>query len=211
MMHAWTQRWAGQPEDAVRDVVIFLCALAVLFSVAWSFVNYHGRRPVAHGQRSAVDTFTMLLFFVGFSWLLTHRVGEVQRLPVGVAKVALRLGLALVVVGAGVNVIGRHQLGANWANQIAIYQRHELQTGGAFRLVRHPLYASLIWMFLGASLAHVNWAAGAATVCVFIPAMYYRSRQEERMLISTFPEYGAYRNRIGAFFPKLFHRRSRPL
>lgn len=205
-MNAWIHRWAEQPEIAGRDAVIFLCTLAVLFSVAWSFLNHHGRRPVAHGQRSAVDTLTMLIFFVGFSWLLTHRVGEVRGMSGGLARAALLLGLALVVLGAGVNVIGRHQLGVNWANQIAIYQRHELQTDGTFRWVRHPLYASLIWMFLGASLAHLNWAAGAATALIFIPAMYYRAWQEERMLIHTFPEYVFYQSRTGTFFPKLFHR-----
>jgi len=197
------ERWGGHPVRAIRDVAVFLCAFAVLFSVAWSFINFHGGRAVVRRKRSLVDTSTMLLFFAGFSWLLGRRVGV---LPAGWADLepaAIGLGLALVLTGAVVNVLARHQLGPTWANQIAIYDGHQLLTRGFFGLVRHPLYASTIWMFLGAALAYLNWAAFLATVVVFIPAMHLRASQEERLLLEAFPAYANYRRQIGEFFPKL--------
>lgn len=202
------KRWEGRPEHAFRDVAAFLSAFAVLFSVAWSFLNYHGRRPVLQRKQSAVDTATMLLFFGLFSWLLARQIGVVRAVPVAVEQAAILFGLTLIVVGCVINVLGRRQLGPTWANQIAIYEQHELVTGGMFHLVRHPLYASIIWMFLGASIAFLNYAALLATLLVFIPAMHLRARQEEKMLLGHFPEYEGYRQRTGAFFPKLFNSRS---
>ena len=203
MMRTLAERWDGHPALSFRDITVFACAFAVLFSVAWSFLNYHRGRRVARGRRSAVDTFSMLLFFVGYSWLIGREVGTVRVPSPALEWVAVLAGVALVVVGGAVNVLGRRQLGPTWANQIAIYEGHELLTGGLFSLVRHPLYASIIWMFLGASLAYLNGAAFLATLAVFVPAMHLRARQEERLLAETFPQYEDYRRRTGEFFPRL--------
>jgi hypothetical protein len=110
-------------------------------------------------------------------------------------------GLALVVLGSAVNIMGRFALGRNWGNQVIIYQDHTLVTGGMYRFVRHPLYASLIWMFIGASLVFQNWASLLATLFIFLPAMYYRGKLEEKALIAQFPGYAEYRDRTGMFFP----------
>jgi protein-S-isoprenylcysteine O-methyltransferase Ste14 len=111
------------------------------------------------------------------------------------------VGTIAVVVGATVNVLGRHSLGRNWANQVTVYESQTLVTSGIFGWLRHPLYASLIWMFVGAALAYHNAAAMAAALLLFVPAMYYRSGQEEHLLSERFPEYAAYRARTGRFFP----------
>jgi protein-S-isoprenylcysteine O-methyltransferase Ste14 len=207
MIRELWQRWEGHPEHVARDALVFVCAFAVLFSVAWSFLNYHLGRPVERRKRSVVDTSTMLLFFAGFSYLLARRIGVIQTVPPAVELAAIVIGTGVVVLGALVNVSARHQLGSTWANQIAIYAGHQLMTSGLFGHVRHPLYASTIWMFLGAAVAFLNCAAFLATAFIFVPAMYYRARQEEQMLTLRFPEYQQYRERTGAFFPKLFLRR----
>lgn len=205
------ERWRGHPEHLIRDVVVFVSAFAVLFSVAWSFLNYHQQRPVERQKRSIVDTSTMLLFFAAFSCFLGRRIGVISGAPGKLELAAIGLGLALVVVGAFVNVAARHQLGPTWANQIAIYKGHQLITRGLFGWVRHPLYASIIWMFLGAALAYLNYAALLATALVFVPAMHYRARQEEQMLTQTFPEYEIYRRETGEFLPRCFRARTTKL
>jgi len=42
------------------------------------------------------------------------------------------------------------------------------------------------------------------TVFGFIPMMYYRAKQEEKLLIQEFPEYPAYMKKTGMFFPRLW-------
>jgi protein-S-isoprenylcysteine O-methyltransferase Ste14 len=204
MMELWTQRWLGHPGYLARDGLVFACAVATLLSVAWSFLHYHRGRRIVKRQRSAVDTLTMLLFFVVFARLVAQRIGSLANVPAAVKWPALGAGTALVLLGCLVNIAGRHQLGAIWADQVTLYQEHQLRLDGWFRWVRHPLYASTIWMFLGASLAYLNYAALGATCLIFIPAMHYRASQEERLLQEHFPEYLQYQRQTGRFFPRLF-------
>ena len=104
--------------------------------------------------------------------------------------------------GCAVNILGRVQLGGNWANQATIYQKQKLVTAGVYGWVRHPLYASLIWMFFGASVVYANWFAFVLNSAIFVPFMVYRAGLEEAMLAAEFPDYGDYRRRVGMFFWK---------
>jgi protein-S-isoprenylcysteine O-methyltransferase Ste14 len=179
--------------------IVALCTVSVLAAV---FVNCQlakGRRVQRTKRKSVVETGSMLAFFLVVYLLIRFRIG-VCDIPAAYYPTAIA-GLALVVLGTVVNILGRFALGRNWGNQVIIYQDHTLITGGVYRIVRHPLYAGLIWMFIGAGLVFQNWAALALTLLVFIPGMYYRGRQEEKALLSQFPEYGEYRNRTGMLFP----------
>ena len=109
-----------------------------------------------------------------------------------------------MVFSAAVNICGRMSLGKNWANQIKIYPDHVFVASGAYRLVRHPLYASIIWIFFGASLVYENYVAFFLTLLVFVPFMYYRAKQEEDLLTKEFQDYKNYQKEVGMFFPKFF-------
>jgi protein-S-isoprenylcysteine O-methyltransferase Ste14 len=78
-----------------------------------------------------------------------------------------------------------------------------LVTHGVYRWLRHPLYASLVWMFTGAALLFLNPLALAANLGVFLPAMIYRGHQEEVALTGEFPAYAEYRRHTGMLVPKL--------
>ena len=184
------------------EKLVVLCVAAVLAAVAWNFLRARLSGQVAERQRSPVATGTMLLFTFGVYLLIHHHIGVLQLEPAIIIPL-LCLGLVLMVVGCIVNLLGRLRLGRNWANQVTVYEDQTLVTGGVFGVVRHPLYASLIWMFYGASLVYLNYAALLATVFIFIPAVYYRAKQEEKLLEAQFPEYEAYRRKVGMFFLKI--------
>jgi protein-S-isoprenylcysteine O-methyltransferase Ste14 len=184
--------------EVVTTAIIALCVLAIFISIVINFVEC-SRTPAKTVKRSIVATGTMSLFFMLFYLLLRFRVGalDMGSFPVRIALAVA--GLALMVAGCCVNIAGRLSLGRNWANQVTIYADQRLVTGGVYRLVRHPLYASLIWMFFGASLVYENMAALLANALVFLPFMTYRARQEEKLLMREFKEYAEYRARVGMF------------
>jgi len=188
-----------QTFDGCARWIVTLCTVAVLTAVFVNFQLKQKSRAVRAERKSVVETGSMLAFFAGFYLLVRFRIG-VQAIPGAYYPLAVA-GLLLVVVGAAVNIMGRLALGRNWGNQVIIYEDHTLVTGGVYRLVRHPLYASLIWMFLGAALVFQNWAALLATVLLFIPGMFHRATQEEKALGAQFPDYESYRNRTGMLFP----------
>jgi protein-S-isoprenylcysteine O-methyltransferase Ste14 len=159
-------------------------------------------RKARSEKRSVVDTATMTLFFLLFYFLIRLGIGGFA--IGGLAGNALIvIGTAIVAAGTAANIVGRFSLGKNWANQVKIYRDQTLVTKGVYSFVRHPLYASLIWMFYGACLVHPNYAAFLANTFIFIPFMHYRAKQEEDLLAKRFKGYTKYQKEVGMLFPKI--------
>jgi len=193
-----------QPPLAIAiNVLVYVCFLLIAFAVVADFRAYYRQnRDVVRADRSWVETGSMTGFFVVYYLairfgLLGVTVSEPWR------TVGIVAGLVLMVAGAVFNVAGRLYLKSNWANQIKIYEGHWLVTEGPFAVVRHPLYASLIWMFVGGSLIYANVASLVLTLGVFVPMMYVRASKEDALLAEAFGEqFDAYTCRTGMLFPR---------
>jgi len=188
--------------ELISLVIIGICILVIVTSVLVNFAEGKRNVKVKNKKKSIVETGTMALFFIIFYLILRSGIGNLQldaliRIPL------IILSLIILIFGCYVNVKGRLMLGKNWANQIKIYGDHTLVTKGVYSIVRHPLYASLIWMFYAASFIYLNYLAFLANTLIFIPFMYYRAKQEEKLLEKEFKEYGTYRKKVGMFFPKI--------
>ena len=191
---------------AAVELSVMLSVFAVLVAILIDFAEFQKRGEVKKEKKSVVETGSMLLFFFGFYAVLRTGTG---RIPMEFSPLKILLmvcGALLVIAGCAVNVKGRLDLGKNWGNQIKIYGDHTFVTGGMYRFVRHPLYASLVWMFLGAGLIYQNWLALLAALFVFIPFMRYRASQEEELLTKEFTAYAEYQRKVGMFFPKLWNK-----
>jgi len=203
-------QWPTAPQDSLlyaASLLIGLCVTAVLMAVAANFVLARGAGGVARRRRSPVATATMLAFAGGYYLLVHDKIGVWPLVDMRALVPLTLAGCALVVCGAAVNILGRLHLGSNWADQVTIYNEQGLVTTGVFGMVRHPLYASLIWIFVGVAMAYHNAAALAAALCAFVPAMALRARQEETLLAEAFPEYAAYQRAVGMLWPRLRRRR----
>lgn len=196
--------WGQPPLVVAVQVVVTLATLLVIAAVVLDFRAYHRQnRAVVRSDRSFVETGSMAAFFVGYYLVIRLGLGDVT-LPPAIGITAVLAGLVLVVMGAVVNVWGRAVLKGAWANQIKIYEGHELVTRGPFGVVRHPLYASLIWMALGGSLIYANLLSLAGALGVFVPMMYARARKEDALLSAAFgAAYDAYRSSTGMFVPRI--------
>ena len=184
----------------IAFVLIALSVIIVFAAVAVDFFQYNNRDDTEAEKRSPVATGSMIGFFILYYVAVRFRIGAAQNLNTAYAII----GAVLVMSGAAVNIAGRIQLGRNWANHIKVYSGHALVQTGVYRAARHPLYASLILMMFGGSLAYLNWLSAVLTAAVFIPMMNYRAKQEEAMLSEAFPEYRAYMKDVGRFFPKIW-------
>lgn len=183
--------------------IVPVCVAIILIAILIDFLEYHSRRKARVEKKSVVETGTMFLFFFGYYALLCFRIGVFLIESELVKNSLFFLGIILLIIGTLVNVLGRFSLGKNWSNQIKIYENHSFVSSGVYSFVRHPLYASLIWMFLAGALIYSNFAVLLATLLIFIPFMYYRAKQEELLLAKEFKEYGAYQKKVGMFFSKI--------
>lgn len=191
---------------AIADIIISICVLALFISILINFAESK-KEPVQKEKKSVVATGSMTLFFLVFYFILRLGLGVINA-SVTVTLLCAITGLLIIVLGCCVNIFGRFNLGSNWANQVRIYKNQTLVTKGVYRLVRHPLYASTIWMFYGACLVYLDYYAALVTTLIFVPFMYYRARQEEDLLAKTFKEYNKYRKEVGMFFPKFHHEKA---
>lgn len=182
-------------------VISAFCVSIILLAVFINFQAAKEKRTVEKEKRSIVATGSMLLFFLFFLFLISIKVFVIN-FKEPVASIIVIVGIILLVFGCLVNVLGRLNLQKNWANQVIVYNDHQLVKYGIYGIFRHPLYASLIWMFYGASLIYSNYVAFLANTLIFLPFMYYRAKQEEYFLSQKFPEYNEYKRKTGMFLPK---------
>jgi len=78
--------------------------------------------------------------------------------------------------------------------------RAPLVTRGPYRLVRHPIYASL-WWFVWAGVADHLTALNAVFAVVIAAGLLLRMVLEERLLAERYPEYREYSKRTRRIIP----------
>ncbi len=187
----------------VISLINALCVLAIILAVILNFIeDKHQEKSPIKEKKSIVETGTMTLFFVFAYVLIKFNIGTFAIENIYLKILFSFLGTIIMIFGTYFNIVGRLKLGRNWANQIKIYKKHTLVTTGVYSVVRHPLYASLIWMFYASCFVFFNYATIIATSLIFAPFMYLRAKQEEKLLKEKFPEYSTYQKKVGMFFPK---------
>jgi protein-S-isoprenylcysteine O-methyltransferase Ste14 len=183
----------------ICKIIIALSIIAYFLSMAISFVKYNNKNSTKKSKRSIKTHIGMILLNIIYFSIIYFKLGvfDFNNLIFIIA------GTILVVVGTVLNISARLSLKENWANEIKIYKEHTLITSGIYKIVRHPLYSSVILMMFGGSLAYRNWLSLVPAVVILIP-FYYQSKQEEIFLREEFAKYKDYQKNTAMFFPKLF-------
>lgn len=202
----WEQLGNWTPFDLAVQLSVTVSVMMVFIAIGADFVLFHNsEQKVAKEKKSIVETGTMTLFLIVFYGVVVSRVGVIHFDQFSRFEYAFEgIGALMILSGCAANIAGRFNLGANWGNQVRIYEAHELVETGLYRIVRHPLYASIILMFLGACLIYQTFAGLVLVLIIFIPFMTYRAKQEEKLLSERFEGYKDYMEKTGRFFPKMF-------
>lgn len=192
--------------DFMIRVIISISVTALVISIVADFFFYGEEQNIKKSKKSIVATATMFLFFFVYYGVIRYRLGQYYFLEEQTGKIFSILGTTMISLGAIANILGRLKLKENWSDHIKIYNEHKLITSGIYRIVRHPLYSSLMLMLFGGVLVFKNYLCFLLTVFVFIPFMHYRASQEEELLFKEFTEYEEYKTNTGMFFPKMKRR-----
>lgn len=117
------------------------------------------------------------------------------------SRVIRSTGAAMYLVGLAMAIVGRLQLGDNWANieDRKVLPGQSVVTRGIYQYVRHPIYVGDVLLVTGLQLALNSWLflGGALALAV----VTRQARAEESLLSRAFPEYEAYANRTKMFVP----------
>lgn len=187
---------------ALTVVMIRILPLIVFSLVMWLGVSGHRegaklrghegsakRAPVAANAAALGSYFVSLLTFSGSSTATA-------------AFVLAASGSLLGLVGVGIVVWSRRELGAAWSFAPMANERTGLVTTGPYRVVRHPIYLGLTLLSLGQAIGFANWLAVLIVGCAVVPTFVWRARTEEELLHRTFGErYAAYRKHTRMIIP----------
>jgi protein-S-isoprenylcysteine O-methyltransferase Ste14 len=135
--------------------------------------------------------------------LMPAEWSPVPPLTVPPAPTLIALGLAVFTGGLLLAVVGRVQLGANWADieSAAVLGRQRLVAHGVYRFIRHPIYVGDLLLLIGLELAlnsSVFWL-----IMLLVPVVLRQAVKEEALLAAELDGYPGYCARTKRFVPFL--------
>jgi protein-S-isoprenylcysteine O-methyltransferase Ste14 len=121
--------------------------------------------------------------------------------PLGAPGQLQLAGGALYLLGLGVALAARVQLGRNWLDleSFDVLPRQTLVDRGLYGYIRHPIYTGDLLLVTGLQLALDSWL-----VLAVVPLALFVVRQvlaEEALLSRTFPAYARYCAETKRFIP----------
>ncbi len=152
--------------------------------------NWFSRR----GGLWVVGQFALLIAVAALGFVVPQQPRHPLLLPFSL----LSLAASLVCGVAGLAALGR-----NLTPFPKPPAKSRLVQHGIYRLVRHPLYLSVICGAIGWSLIRQSWPALAVSLVL---ALYLdaKARREERWLREQFPDYADYQRRVRRFVPWVY-------
>jgi protein-S-isoprenylcysteine O-methyltransferase Ste14 len=110
----------------------------------------------------------------------------------------------LTVLGLFGAIWARIYLGRNWSGYVTYKEDQTLVTTGPYKYVRHPIYTSMILMFIGTSLYYGSLFISIIFV-IFAISFILRTRKEEEIMIKLFGEkYTEYMKRTKILIPFIY-------
>ena len=116
------------------------------------------------------------------------------------------VGFIMAIIGVLISVMGRHELGVNWAHggEYQVKNSQELVTTGIYRYIRHPIYLGVILAYVGGQIV-----AGSYLSIVFLVLFMYSSivqaKKEEKLLLQHFgQEYEHYMRKTKMLIPFVY-------
>jgi len=161
---------AWSGQNIIKIITIFSSILFWIFFICW---------PILH--LANIDNFILFLNFT---------------IPI-VGEVFQYVGLVLVGFGSIIAIIGRI---SRRIDAISWGVPKELTTRGAFKIVRHPLYSSYCFYFIGIPLSMLNYFLIPLIIGIF--GYYFTAKYEEEILVKEFGhEYQIYQSKVGMLLP----------
>lgn len=161
-------------------------------------------------REGSITFFLMLLWGIGSQiipllYMLTHKLDFADyRLSKKAEAWTGRIGTVTFGIGLWLLWRSHADLGPNWSPTTEIKEDHKLVTDGAYRYIRHPMYAAHGLWGIAQALLLQNWIAGLGSLAPLVPLYLMRIPKEEGMMLDEFGgEYRSYMDRTGRVFPRV--------
>jgi protein-S-isoprenylcysteine O-methyltransferase Ste14 len=178
----------------------YLLAGLVAHKAVWEWLK-RGQPPAARQAHSPFETAVKAVKMGILGGLLAQTMLPTALPIVADAGLLQVAGAAIYTAGLATAILGRLQLGTNWADIEAaqVFGEQTLVASGVYRYIRHPIYSGDLLLLLGFELALNSWlVVGMAAIT---PVVVRQALREEHMLAGRLPGYTAYQTRTKRFIP----------
>lgn len=170
------------PLSPVVRLVIFLGSWAVWFSALIALRNHRLRKAVRVDPKAR---WGIALQMAGYG-VACMQGPELWSSSLELWRAAVGIVIALLSIAIFWSAVAR--LGKQWRFDAGLNQDHELVQAGAYRIVRHPIYASMFGMLL-ADICWLGTLPGwPIAVALFVAGTEIRVRVEDGLLRERFGE-----------------------
>jgi protein-S-isoprenylcysteine O-methyltransferase Ste14 len=174
---------------------VILFAGWLLWLLPFFIAEGRGRKPARTLDRRA--RWGMVIQAVSYALLWQNNFWSRTPQPWQVALSVLFLLLAISLSWTATRALGQQ-----WRMDAGLNADHELVRAGAYRILRHPIYASMLCVFLGTGFMIAPWPWFLAAAVVFFIGTEIRVRIEDGLLVSRFGEqFREYANSTSAYVP----------
>jgi protein-S-isoprenylcysteine O-methyltransferase Ste14 len=141
----------------------------------------------------------IILVAVAYAILWQGHFWEMQWRPWRLALSVVFFALAAVLSWTGTRALGRQ-----WRVDAGLTADHRLITAGPYRVVRHPIYTSMLCTLCGTGFLLTPWWLFIPSILFFIAGTEVRVQIEEKLLASHFGEqFLEFKRRVPAYIPFL--------
>jgi protein-S-isoprenylcysteine O-methyltransferase Ste14 len=109
-------------------------------------------------------------------------------------------GRVVQILAVGLMIAARITFGSRSFHAAANPTAGALVTTGPYALLRHPIYAAVLYFVWAAAIDHQSWPSGAGAALTTAGASM-RMYAEEQLLARKYPDYPAYRARTARVVP----------
>jgi len=114
-------------------------------------------------------------------------------------------GLALAAGGLALRLWAPRVLGQYYTRTLRVAEQQTVVDAGPYHYIRHPGYAGLVTLWIGAGLASGNLLVAVVIALAMFTAYAYRIRAEEVMLAATLGQaYRDYQKRTKRLIPFIY-------
>ncbi len=176
--------------------------LTLLVWLGWMLLYWRGGTSIQEDIRNAArlgnwPDFTLLstMTLASLGLALGGVVAALGKVSLPPAGMEAPFGLLLTLLGVAGTVYARRVLGAMWTAENAIQAEHRIVESGPYGVVRHPIYAAAILLYLGLAFAFPLWWM-VTPVLLMVAAYIVKTRLEDDFLAENLAGYVAYRQRV---------------
>lgn len=178
----------------IPPIAVGLLFIARLFELKYRF-------PASSGRIEAPRTFQALTL-VGSLAVVSALLEYILRASIG-SLWLVGAGVTLWLAGFALRATARRALGKMWSVHVEIRDQHVLVDSGPYRFVRHPIYVAAVLELVAAPVALGAWSTGAVSLVLYLVALSFRVRAEERAHQRHHGQkWVDYCKRTPAFFPR---------